>query len=118
MIALYLDENIPPLVAKTLQDERYDVVSAHEVGMAGKPDDEQLRYAAADGRAILTFNQKHFRPLYDEWWFEGRTHCGIILSREFKIDEVAELLRLIRNLIERNQPQDLHDSLTFLRQYR
>lgn len=118
MIALYLDENVPPLVANILRSEQYDVVSAHEVGMAGRADEEQLRYAAANGRAILTFNQKHFRPLYDEWWFAGRTHCGIILSREFKTHEIAELLRLIRNLMERTQPEDTHDSLTFLQQYR
>lgn len=95
MIALYLDENVPPLVANVLRNERMDIVSAYEVGMVGKDDEEQLRYAAANGRAILTFDQKHFRPLYDAWWFAGRTHSGIILSREFKMDEIADLLRLI-----------------------
>ena len=49
MIALYLDENVPPLVANVLRDERLDVVSAYEVEMVGKDDEEQLRYAASSG---------------------------------------------------------------------
>ena len=117
MIALYLDENVPPLLANLLREERWDVVSAHEVGMVGKGDEEQLRYAASSGRAILTFDQKHFRPMYDEWWFAGRTHSGIILSREFKMDEIAELLRLIRNLMALVRPEELQNSLTYLQQY-
>lgn len=117
MISLYLDENVPPLVAKVLRDERLDVVSAYEVEMVGKDDEEQLRYATSSGRAILTFDQKHFRPLYDAWWFSGRTHNGVVLSREFKMDEIAELLRLIRNLISRVRPEELQNSLTYLQQY-
>ena len=45
--------------------------------MVGKDDEEQLRYAASSERAILTFDQKHFRPLYDDWWSAERTHSGI-----------------------------------------
>lgn len=117
MIALYLDEDVPPLVAKLLQAEEYDVISAHEVGILGKDDEEQLQYAAASRRAILTFNQKHFRPFYDQWWSLGRTHNGIVLSREYKLDEVGELVRLIRNLIVRNNPADLANSLVYLQAY-
>lgn len=117
MIALYLDENVPPLVASVLRSERIDVVSAYEVNMVGKDDEEQLRYAATNGRAVLTFNQKHFRPLYDAWWSAGRKHSGIILSREYKMDEIAELLQLIRNLVTRVAPDELENSLTYLQQY-
>ncbi len=93
MIALYLDENIPPLIAKLLQAEEYDVISAHEVGMLGRDDEEQLQYAASSGRAMLTFNQKHFRPLYDQWWTSGRSHSGIVLSKEYKLDEIGDFVR-------------------------
>ena len=117
MIALYLDENVPPLVAKLLRSEEYDVISAHDVGMLEKDDEEQLQYAASSGRVILTFNQRHFRPLYDQWWRSGRTHAGIILSREYKLDEIGELVRLIRALMVRGQPEELQNSLTFLQQY-
>lgn len=117
MIALYLDENVPPLVAKLLQAEQYDVISAHEVGMLGKDDEEQLQYAASNGRTILTFNQKHFRPLYDQWWVSSRPHSGIVLSREYKLDEIAELVRSIRNLIVRGDTEDLANSLVYLQAY-
>ncbi|MCL4552842.1 MAG: DUF5615 family PIN-like protein [Candidatus Marsarchaeota archaeon] len=117
MIALYLDENVPPLVAKLLRSEEYDAISAHEVGMLEKDDEEQLQYAASNGRAILTFNQKHFRPLYDQWWLAGRSHSGIVLSREYKLDEIGELVRLVRNLVVRSNPEDLTNSLVYLQAY-
>ena len=117
MISLYLDEDVPPLLASLLRAEQYDVVSAHEVGVLGKTDEEQLLYAASQGRAILTFNQRHFRPLYDEWWSAGRGHSGIVLSRAYKIDEIGELVRLARNLMVRNSPEDLANHLVYLQQY-
>ncbi len=117
MIALYLDENVSLLVATVLSNEHFVVVSAHEVGMIGANDEEQLQYAAAHGRVLLIFNQKHFRPLYDTWWSAGQSHNGIILSREYKKDEIADLLQLIRNLLTQASPDDLRNSLVYLQQY-
>jgi len=42
LIALYLDENVPPLVASLLRSERIDVVSVCEVNMVSKDDEDQL----------------------------------------------------------------------------
>ncbi|MDO8671150.1 MAG: DUF5615 family PIN-like protein [Dehalococcoidia bacterium] len=112
MIALYLDENVPPLIARLLQAEGYDVISAYEVGMPAQDDEEQLKYAASSGRAILTFNQKHFRPLYDQWWISGRSHSGIVLSKEYKLEEIGDFVRLVRNLIVRSNSADMANSFT------
>jgi len=45
-LKLYLDENIPPLLAQQLRRRGFDVLSAHEVEMLGKDDEEQLEYAS------------------------------------------------------------------------
>ncbi len=117
MIALYLDEDIPPLAAVLLRAEGYDVISAYEVGMVGKEDEDHLQYATTNHRAIVTFNQRHFAPIYERWWFGGREHSGVVLSREYKIEEVGELVRLLRNLVVWNNPEDLMNHLVYLQQY-
>jgi hypothetical protein len=117
LIALYLDEDIPPLAARLLRTEGYDVVSAYDAGMVQKEDEDHLQYAATNHRTIVTFNQRHFAPLYEHWWFGGREHHGIVLSREYKLDEVGELVRRLRNLVVRNNPGDLTNHLVYLQQY-
>lgn len=42
--------------AKTLRERGFDALTTAEVGMLGKSDPEQLEFAAAQGRAILTYN--------------------------------------------------------------
>ena len=58
-VKLYLDEDISPVIGVVLRSRGYDVVSAHEVGMKGMEDKEQLDYAMQGGRVLLTFNARH-----------------------------------------------------------
>jgi len=62
-IRLYLDEDVHKRVASALRLRRFDVVSAHEVGRWGLSDEEQLTYAAGEGRAIFTFNTSDYQNL-------------------------------------------------------
>jgi len=66
-IALYTDAHITLALVKALRDRGYDAISAHEVGNSDLSDPEHLAYAAAQGRAILTFNSKDFVPLFGDW---------------------------------------------------
>jgi hypothetical protein len=119
VVRLYLDEDVDPLIARPLRGRGYDIVSAREVGMAGFSisDEAQLVYAAAEGRAILTFNTKHFVPLHEAWWEAGRSHAGIIVSRRFDRDEVGELIRLVERLLEKATEDDLANRLRFLGEF-
>ncbi len=51
-IKLYLDEDVSHTVAEVLRSKGYDVVSAHEVGMRGTSDDEQVYYAIKNERTL------------------------------------------------------------------
>jgi hypothetical protein len=51
---LYLDEDVHRRVAAALRLRHFDVVSAHEVQRWGLTDNEQLSYAASEGRALFT----------------------------------------------------------------
>ena len=53
---LYVDADITPKLARVLRERGYDVVSAHEVGNADASDGEQMAFAVAEERALLTCN--------------------------------------------------------------
>jgi hypothetical protein len=73
---LYANENFPLPVVEELRRLGHDVLTIHETGKAGQrtPDPEVLVFAAAEGRAVLTLNRKHFWRLHSE----KPTHAGII----------------------------------------
>ncbi len=82
--ALYLDENVPTDLAESLRQRGFDAVTAFEASRSqqGISDEDQLRFAADEGRAILTFNAKDFVLIAISWASSGLDHSGIILSPE------------------------------------
>lgn len=77
MASLYSNENYPLGIVEQLRALGHDVLTAPEAGTAGRgvPDDEVLRFATADQRAVLTHNRRHFFRLHRQT--DGR-HAGII----------------------------------------
>lgn len=100
LIQLYLDEDVTDQLAALLRERGYDAKSALAMGAAGLTDHEQLAFATGLGRAILTSNHRDFVALARRWYDEGREHAGIVLSRQFSIREIGELLRQVCNLLE------------------
>lgn len=57
MIALYFDEDSSDqVVVNALRSRHVDVLTAVDAARTGKPDAEQLGFAMANGRAIVTAN--------------------------------------------------------------
>jgi len=92
MIRLYLDEDVHKKIALALRLKGYDVVSAHEVGNHGIPDYKQLQYAISEERAIFTFNVGDFNRLHKEYIKTGKSHFGILLSKQLSISETIRRL--------------------------
>ena len=116
---LYLDEDVIPDLARILRSRGSDVSSAHEVGALGLSDEEQLAYAAAEGRAILTFNYQDFLEIGEAWFLAGRTHAGIIISyHQYGRREIGELLRAVLALMDAVSAEELRDTIHFLDQFR
>src|SRR3989304_2863914 len=86
---LYLDEDVHKRVATALRLRHFDVVSAHETEHWGLTDEEQLAYAASQGRAILTFNTADFIALHLEWLDQAREPAGIVVSDQIVIGEAG-----------------------------
>jgi uncharacterized protein with PIN domain len=98
LIKLYVDADITPKLARALRAQGYDAISAHETGNAEASDVEHMAFAAAEQRALLTCNARDFTPLFEDYWFAGREHSGVIVSEQL---EFGEMLRRTIALLER-----------------
>ena len=76
---LYLDEDISPKVAVILRKKGMDALSAHETGMLEASDEEQLAFAAADERAMVTRNRDDFITLTVQFFESLKPHNGLII---------------------------------------
>lgn len=76
MARLFADEDFPFDVVKELRQLGHDLVTTPEANRAGQriSDDDQLSFALADARAILTLNHRDFVRLH----MQRPIHGGII----------------------------------------
>lgn len=74
-----------------------DVESVHEIGRTGLSDPDQLRFAATDGRVMVTRNRDDFIRLTAEFFRSGERHAGLlVVSRALpssKPERIAHALR-------------------------
>ena len=89
----YLDEDISPRVAEIARARcRLDVVSAHEVGRLGMPDAAQLRFAASQGRCVVTRNRDDFIHETVAAFEAQVPHAGVlIVTRSLPNDQLAAI---------------------------
>ena len=76
---LYLDEDISPKVAVILRKKGVDAFSAHEADMLQSSDEEQLTFAASEGRAMVTRNRDDFITLTVQFFEDFKPHKGLII---------------------------------------
>ena len=68
MLRLYLDEDsMDHALVRALRARGVDVVTALDEGMIERGDEEHLRYAAAKGRALCTFDVADFHRLHRDF---------------------------------------------------
>ncbi|MEO7332174.1 MAG: DUF5615 family PIN-like protein [Minicystis sp.] len=91
MARLFADESFPRPVVDGLRAAGHDVLTLQQTGEGGRslPDDEVLARAAADGRAVLTMNRKHFMRLHRD----KPAHAGVIVCT-FDPDFARQALRI------------------------
>lgn len=76
--SLLLDEHYSPRIAAALRRRGYDVVAVAETTLRQASDDALLAYAAREGRRIVTFNVKDFRPRLAALLAARRATAGIL----------------------------------------
>ncbi len=73
-----LDEDLHPGFAEVARGLGLDALSVHEVDRRGFSDDDQLRYAAAEGRCLVTRNRDDFIQLTVMYFEANRPHAGVL----------------------------------------
>ncbi|HZU37097.1 MAG TPA: DUF5615 family PIN-like protein [Gemmataceae bacterium] len=117
-VRLYLDRHIMRRLAVDLRGRGFDVLTTEEAGKDTASDEEQLAFASAQSRAILTFNIRDFAPLHDAWHAAQRTHTGIIVSQQLGSREYGMLLRRMLGLLNHFTAEELVDNLVHLEQFK
>ncbi|MHB0874983.1 MAG: DUF5615 family PIN-like protein [Anaerolineae bacterium] len=106
-LTFLLDEDISYRVAEGLRRRGVDAVSVHELGRAnqGMPDEDQLAYAAAEGRVLVTYNRADYQALDASWRVTGRPHAGIVWCAERSIPRraIGDLVRAIEALASQHE---------------
>lgn len=96
---LYLDEDISPKVSAILRKKGIDAVSVHETGMLEASDEQQLSFAAADGRTMVTRNRDDFITLTVQFFEALKPHKGlIIVPHSIPGNEFGKLATLLAKL--------------------
>lgn len=93
MARLYGDEDFDHPVLEALRELGHDVLSAQEAGQAGRSvsDLDVLAFATMQGRAVLTFNRRHFIALHRR----VPTHSGILVcTRDPDVNGLASRIHL------------------------
>jgi predicted nuclease of predicted toxin-antitoxin system len=108
---IFADECVYKVTVDLLRSWGHDVLTAQDVGLAGKPDEEILAYATLHERVLFTIdmdfsNIRHYAP---------KSHKGIIVAkiRPRNQDAVHKVLKYTLNHI---QPERISKSLVIVDQ--
>lgn len=117
-VRLYFDRHIMRRLAVDLRGRGYDVRTTEEAGKDTAADEEQLLFATAEGRAILTFNIRDFAPLHQAWQAASRPHAGIIVSQQLGSRQYGLLLQRMLRLLNQVTAEEMRSNFVHLEQFK
>ena len=118
LVALYTDEDVTDDLAPALRRRGYDAQSTAEAGNVSLADEDQLRYAAAQGRALFTYNIADIIALARQWHAQGIDDAGIIVSEQFSQRQFGALLRQLLRLLDNLTADEMRQQIIYLQYFR
>jgi predicted nuclease of predicted toxin-antitoxin system len=115
-IRLYFDRHIMARLAVDLRGRGFDVLRTEEAGKDTASDEEQLAFATAENRALLTFNIRDFDPLHKQWQAASRPDAGIIVSQQLGSRQYGLLLQRTLRLLDHFTAEEMVGNLVHLEQ--
>jgi hypothetical protein len=100
-------------LVRALRGNGLDVLTVAEAGRRRLSDEEQLTFAATQGRAVYTANLADLARLHNRWLGRGLHHAGIIVLGEQLTDVGAQIRALLR-LTATLDSTAMRDRLEFL----
>ena len=114
MFRLYIDEDSADRnLIQALRARGVDVITAQEVGMIERTDDEHLQFAASRDRVLYSFNRGDFFRLHSQYMSEGKVHAGMLLARQQHYS-VGEQMRRVLKVMALKSAADMHNCVEFL----
>jgi predicted nuclease of predicted toxin-antitoxin system len=117
-VRLYFDRHIMARLADDLRSRGFDALTTEEAGLDTATDEEQLAFATKEGRAILTYNIRDFAPLHRQWLADGRSHTGIIVSRQLGSRQYGLLLQRMLRLLNHFTAEEMTSNIVHLEQFK
>jgi uncharacterized protein with PIN domain len=106
-IKFYLDEHVPNAVAEGLRRRGVDVLTVQAAGRSGMADPQQLSFALAEQRVLVTMDSD-FLVIASR----GVVHSGIAYANPNS--SIGELIRAIILLYDVLAPADMMNHVEFL----
>ncbi len=96
-VRYFFDQHIHAAVAHGLQNQGLDVLTAQDAGRCGLDDPDQLQFATAEGRVLVT-HDTDFLVLAAS----GVQHAGIAWchAKKYSIGELIQMLVLLHNVYD------------------
>jgi predicted nuclease of predicted toxin-antitoxin system len=117
-VRLYFDRHIMTRLAVDLRGRGYNVLTTEEAGKDTASDAEQLAFATAENRALLTFNIRDFAPLHERWQTAGQRHAGIIVSQQLGSRQYGLLLQRMLRLLNHFTAEEMIANFVHLEQFK
>ena len=98
-VRFFFDQHIYGAVATGLRLHGIDVLTAHEAGRCGVPDPDQLQFATAEQRVMVSFDTD-FLALHHS----GVQHAGIAwcAATKYPIGQLIQALLLLHGVMDRD----------------
>lgn len=100
-LRFYLDEHIAGAVAAGLRHHGIDVLTMQEAGRCGLPDPDQLAFAAAEERVLVTHDTDYLVLAAG-----GAAHAGIAwcdaTKYRYSVGPVIQMLLLMHGVLDRD----------------
>lgn len=100
-------------LVRALRARGIDVITALDVSMIGRADEEHLDYATAQGRVLYSFNAGDYYRLHTAFLAQGKSHAGIILARQQRYS-VGEQMRRLLKLIGARSAEEMTKQVEFV----
>ena len=114
MFQLYIDEDSGDRsLVQALRARGVDVVTAQEVDMIERTDEEHLQFATSRNRVLYSFNRGDFFHLHSQYLAEGKDHAGMLLARQQHYS-VGEQMRRVLKVMALKSAADMRNSVEFL----
>lgn len=114
MFKLYIDEDsMDRDLGRALRARGVDVITAQEVHMMGRSDEDHLLYATDEGRVLYSFNRGDFFRLHTQLVADDQSHAGIVPARQQHYSVGEQMRRLLRVMALRSA-DDMRNRVEFL----